>query len=270
MRHNTTAALNCALTRTAIRELTGTGTLRIALNLSNDLLVRKTNVFGSFSGLGVEIARHLATLLQVPPEFVVYESAGAACAACERDEWDIALLARDHARNQRITLTRPYLLLPGAYAVPVFSPIYRTDQVDQRSTCIVVERNSVHDLYLSHSLEFASFRRGSTFADVLEIARSSGYLVAADRHRLERANAPTMQFRLLEEHTMLVEHALGIPRGRHAAAALIDAYVRNLVSTKFVEFLLDLHGVGCAVTVPDEQFTSNSVSSSNSSDSTDA
>ncbi len=181
-----------------------------------------------------------------------------------------ALLARDHARTQRITLTRPYLLLAGAYAVPVFSHINRKDQVDQRSTRIVVERNSVHDLYLSHSLEFASIRRAPTFADVLEIAKSSEYVIAADRNRLERANAPPMQFRLLKEHTMLVEHAIGTPRGRHAAAPLLDACVRNLVSTKFVEFLLDLHGVGCEVTVPDEQFTSNSVTSSNSSAATDA
>ncbi|WP_321887239.1 MULTISPECIES: transporter substrate-binding domain-containing protein [Paraburkholderia] len=258
------------MTRTAITELTGAGALRVALNLSNDLLVRKADLPGSFAGLGVEIARHLATLLHTPPEFVVYESAGAAYAAAERDEWDIALIARDHARAQRVTLTRPYLLLPAAYAVPACSGIYRNDQVDQQSTRIVVERNSVHDLYLSHSLEFATIRRVPTFADLLDMARSSAYVIAADRHRLERAIAPAMHLRLLKERTMFVEHAIGTPRGRHAAAALLDAFVHNLLSTKFVEFLLDLHGIGCELTVPDTHFDSHALIQSKAQQPADA
>ncbi|WP_321865852.1 transporter substrate-binding domain-containing protein [Paraburkholderia tropica] len=257
-KHNPGTALNAFITRTAIGELAGTGTLRAALNLGNDLFVRKAGCAGSFVGPAVELSRRLAELLHVPVDFVVYESAGAVCAACERDEWDMALLARDHDRAQQIALTQPYLLLAGAYAVPTSSNIYRKDQIDRQSTRIVVERNSVHDLFLSRTLESATILRVPTFSDLRDLARSTEYVVAADRHQLERANAATMHLRLLKEHSMVVEHAIGTPRGRHAAAALLGAYVHNLVTTRFLEFLLDLHGVGCEVTVPYAQFDAHS------------
>jgi polar amino acid transport system substrate-binding protein len=251
--HNPTSALSAAITRTAIAELTNAGTLRVALNLSNDLLARREGTAGSFSGPAVDIARHLSGLLNVPPEFIAYESTRAACAACQRNAWDIALLVPAQFRTKNIALSRPCLLLSGAYAVPARSDIYRIAQIDRRTTRIVVERNSVHDLLLSRSLEFATLLRVPTLVDLICIARTSDHVVAADRYQLE-LSASTMQLRVLEEHSMLVEHAIGTPGGRRAAAALLDAYVHHLVNTGSIDSLWKLHGIECQRTFPYDKF----------------
>src|SRR5690606_25550451 len=84
------------------------GTLRAAVNIANRALV-EAGPDGSFKGPSAEIAIRLASRLAFHLHFVVYQSASQIHAATDRDEWDIAFLASDPQRKDRLAFSAPYL-----------------------------------------------------------------------------------------------------------------------------------------------------------------
>src|SRR5882672_6630885 len=70
------------------------GELRAALIASNPVLVTR-GADGELGGVSVELARALAAKLNVPVRLIPYENPARYNESLGKDEWDVALAARD-------------------------------------------------------------------------------------------------------------------------------------------------------------------------------
>lgn len=232
------------VTSQGIAELIPTGCLRAAINFGNPILASRDRTSGEARGVSVDMAAELAGLLNVPLQLVLYDAAGEVVLGCERGEWDIAFIARDPVRGKGIEQTRPYILIEGAYLVPETSPIRSNDQVDGIGTRVVVGKGSAYDLYLTRALQNATIVRSPTSPAVVETMLEEGCQVAAGvRQQLEYDMGRLSGLRMLPGRFMVIEQAMGTPKGRPEAARLLDRFLTSLIETGFVEATLTEHGI---------------------------
>src|SRR3569832_552936 len=107
------------------------GRLRAAINFGNTQLAQADPELDEARGISVALARQLAGRHGLQLELVRYTTAGNGVEALGRDEWDIAFLAVDPARAERIAFTSPYIVIEGSYAVHEGSSIRSPDAVDR-------------------------------------------------------------------------------------------------------------------------------------------
>ena len=112
-------------------ELAPTGTLRVALNLSNFLLVTDGRAPGGPIGVAPDLGREIAARLDVPVAFVLYESPGELAAAAAQGVWDIGLIGADPLRAAEIAFSHAYIEIEASYLVRAESPIQTLAEVDR-------------------------------------------------------------------------------------------------------------------------------------------
>jgi polar amino acid transport system substrate-binding protein len=137
-----------------LRDLAPTGVLRVAVNMANAALVT-TLPDGSLAGMIPDLFAALAHRLGVPVEFVRYTSGGAILAQIGPDHWDVAVLAIDPARTNRLSFSRPIAQIDATFAVLDASPLTHVDQADQTDLTIATARGAAYELHLKRSLKHA-------------------------------------------------------------------------------------------------------------------
>ena len=81
------------------------GFLRVAINLGNPVLAQGDA--RSPRGPTLELATALAQRMGVQARFTCHDAAASVVAAANQDEWDLAFLAIDPARADRIAFSAP-------------------------------------------------------------------------------------------------------------------------------------------------------------------
>lgn len=228
----------------AREQLAPTGVLRAAINFGNPILANRHPSSGTPTGVSVELATRLAALLDVQMRFVLYDAAGEVVDGCERDEWDVAFVARDPVRGKGIEQTRPYILIEGAYLVPQHSLIQSNDDVDVAGTRIVVGKGSAYDLFLTRTIQHATILRAPTSPEVVGTMLKEQCDVAAGvRQQLEADAKPLGGLRMLPGRFMVIEQAMGTPKGRIAGAQLLQEFVSYVLGNGFVDAAVAAHHI---------------------------
>src|SRR5919197_3193695 len=111
-------------------ELAPTGKLRAGMNLSNTLFTTKDPATGELRGVSFDLMRAFASRLGVPVEFIVHATPGDVADAVDRGTWDVAVLAIEPARAQKIAFSPAITEIEATYAVPKASALRSVDQVD--------------------------------------------------------------------------------------------------------------------------------------------
>src|SRR5436190_18771182 len=137
-------------------ELAPTVTLRVALNLSNNLLVSSAPADGEPSGIAPDVGRELARRLDVPVAFVRYPGPGDMVEAVSSGVWDVGLIGADPLRASEIAFTPAYLEIEATYLVPADSPIRTIEEVDRPGVRIAVSEKTAYDMYLRGALKYAT------------------------------------------------------------------------------------------------------------------
>jgi polar amino acid transport system substrate-binding protein len=147
-------------------------------------------------------------------------------------------------RGKAIDQTRPYVLIEGAYLVPEVSPIRSNDEVDAIGTRVVVGNGSAYDLYLTRVLHNAMLVRAATSPAVVDTMLAQGCEVAAGvRQQLEFDANRLSGLRMLPGQFMVIEQAMGTPKGRPAAFRLLNEFVVKAIEFGFVSHTLVEHGI---------------------------
>jgi polar amino acid transport system substrate-binding protein len=231
-----------------IHELAPTGRLRVAINLGNPVLAQRTPS-GELGGVSTELARELGRRLKLPVDFLTFDGAGNVVAAVA--QWDVAFLAIDPLRADVAAFTHPYVVIEGAYVVPVDSPLHAVEDVDRPGVRVAVGRGSAYDLFLARELKQASR---------VEAASSAAALDLFLRNRLEAAagvRQPLVLFvqghpglRLLPGRFMSIHQAMALPKGRAAGARYLNGFIEELKASGFVARALAASGQAEAVIAP--------------------
>ena len=232
-------------------QLTPTGRLRVAVNLSNFLLVIKDAATGDVRGVVPDLARELARRLDdVPTEFIGYASPGLLADAAATGAWDVAFLGAEPARAAEIDFTAAYLEIPATYLVPHGSALERIEDVDRPGVRISMYARSAYDLYLTRTLRHAELVRVATMDAAwhqfveLKLDAIAGLLprLVADVETMPGA-------RILPGSFTAVQQAIGTPKGRAAAAAYLCGFAEEVKAAGLVAAAIERHGVrGVTVT----------------------
>ena len=234
-----------------VPDLAPSGKLRAAINFGNPILAVKDPATGDPRGVSVDLARELGTRLNVPVELVLYESAGNVVAGQKAGAWDVAFLAVDPARASELHFTAPYVVIEGAYLVPVRSAIRANAEVDRAGVRVVVGAGSAYDLFLSRELRHATLVRAPTSPAVTDTLVAQNLDVAAGvKQQLEGDAKRVPGMRLLDGRFMVINQAVATPRGRAAATGYLDTFVEEMKATGFVERSLARHGIAGASVAP--------------------
>lgn len=244
--------LGCASAPKApVAELAPSGKLKAAINFGNPILaVRMPD--GSPRGVSVDLSNELGKRLGVPVELVTFNSAGKVVEAVRDAQVDIAFVAIDPVRGADMLQTPPYVIIEGAYLVRKDSPIRRNEDVDQAANRIVVGNGSAYDLYLSRELKAARLVKAPTSPAVTDVMVAQNIEVAAGvKQQLEADAKRVPGLRLLPGRFMVINQAMGLPKGREAGARYLGAFVEEMKASGFVAAALSRHGIeGAAVAAP--------------------
>jgi polar amino acid transport system substrate-binding protein len=231
------------------RELAPNGTLRVALNLSNTLLVSTAPPNGEPTGVAPDIGRELARRLGVPVAFVRYPNPGEMVADAPTGVWDIGLIGADPLRAGDIVFTPSYCEIEASYLVPPGSPIRSIDQVDQPGVRIAAGDKTAYDMHLRRTLRHATLHRASGVEGSFQLfQREKLDALAGLRAVLANFQARLPGSRLLDGRFHAVQQAIGTPIQRTAAAAYLREFVQDLRAGLAAQ-LIARHGVS-ALTVP--------------------
>ena len=238
--------------RNVVTELAPGGKLRAAINFGNIVLAQKDPAGGDPRGVSGELARELAKRLGVPVEYVTFDAAGKVFEALKAGAWDVAFLAIDPVRAAEIEFTGPYVVIEGAYVVPADSPLKTNEDVDREGVRVAVAHNSAYDLYLTRSLKNAKLVRESSGPRALELFRKDRLEVAAGVKQpivLFAKEHPDM--RVIPGRFMVIEQAMGTPKGREAGVRYLRAFVEEMKASGFVAKALQASGqIDAAVAPP--------------------
>ncbi len=229
-------------------ELAPTGKLRAAINFGNPILASKDSA-GQPRGLSVDLARELGRRLGVPVELITFDAAGKVVEAVKAAQVDIAFVAIDPVRGADMLQTPPYVIIEGAYLVRNESPIKNNAEVDRAGNRIAVGNGSVYDLYLTREVKAASLQRAPTSPTVVDYFLAQGLEVAAGVKQQLQADAKRLPgLRLLDGRFMVIQQAMGLPKGREAGAKYLTTFVEEMKASGFVASALARHGIeGAAV-----------------------
>jgi polar amino acid transport system substrate-binding protein len=235
-----------------VAELAPTGKLRAAINFGNPILASKDSTTGEVRGVSVDLARELSGRLGVPVELVTYAAAGKVVEGLKSKDWDVAFLAIDPARAVDMDYSAPYVVIEGAYLVPLASPITRNAEVDREGIRVVVGAGSAYDLYLSRELKKAQILRAPTSQAVTDMMVAQQIEVAAGVKQQLEADAKRIPgVRLLDGRFMAINQAMATPRGRPAGARYLGEFIEEMKHSGFIANALKRHGIeGAAIAPP--------------------
>lgn len=234
-------------------ELAPHGTLRVALNLSNFLLVSSAADGQDPVGLAPDLGRELAQRVGVPVAFVRYANPGDLAAAAGRDEWDLGLIGADPLRAAEIAFTPAYLEIEAGYLVPAGSSIATLSDVDRPGTRVAVGDKTAYDMYLRRTLKHATLHRALGLEPSFELfVRERLDALAGLKPWLLPAQARLAGSRVLDGRFTTIQQAIGVPRSRQAAATWLQTFVSD-ARQGLVAALIARHqvvGVAVATSVP--------------------
>jgi polar amino acid transport system substrate-binding protein len=142
-----------------IADLAPTGVVRAGINLSNFLLVTKTDWTGAPVGVAPDLAHEVANRLGVPVQYVPFKSPGELADMADKGVWDIGLIGAEPQRAATITFTAAYAEIEATYLVPAGSNLKTFADVDTAGVRIAVMGRSAYGLWLDRNIKHAELVR---------------------------------------------------------------------------------------------------------------
>jgi len=225
--------------------------LRAGINYSNFLLVTKDPDTGKPRGIAAELSREIGRRLNIPIEFVPFETAGRMADAATAGVWDFAFLANEPERANQILFTPPYLEIDAGYLVPEGSSIHSVEEADADGVRIAIAVKSAYDLFLTRTLRRAKLVRAKGMEASLEVFSAERLdALAGIKPWLLGITEKLPGSHVLQDRFMGVQQCIGVPRGRESAAAYLREFVDNVKASGFLAETirrLGLRGVSIAV-----------------------
>ena len=160
-------------------------------------------------------------------------------------------VAFDPVRGVYVDYTATYLIIEGSYLVRDDSPLRANEEVDRPDTRAVVGRGSAYDLFLTREIKPATVLRIEGSPRVVEEFIAQKADVAAGVKQQLQADAMRVGgVRLLPGRFMVIEQAMGVPKGHAAAQQWLSSYIEEIKVSGFVSDALKRHRIEGAGVAP--------------------
>jgi polar amino acid transport system substrate-binding protein len=227
-------------------ELAPDGVLRVALLLSNPVLVSK-NQDGTLSGVSVDLGRLIAAKLGARYREVTYQTTETFAKSFGSGEWDVAVGPRTPIAEKASDLSRPFMLVDNIYvAAAPGTKFSDASDVDRSGVRIAVVRDGAPDQYLSRALKSASLVRitGTTSDIVAALRAGHADVYGSNAENVHAAAAGLPGSKILPGAFRTVSMVVAFPKGKsRAAQETIDALVSEAKSSGLVGKAIATHGL---------------------------
>ncbi|MCJ7872812.1 transporter substrate-binding domain-containing protein [Phaeobacter sp. J2-8] len=231
------------MTTDIVAEFVTTGTLRVALNHGNRILVGR-NTDGTPKGISVDLAKALASDLGVDLTFVEFDRAVDVSNSAEDDLWDVCFLAVDPKRAQTIDFTDPYIRIEGRYLAGAGCTAETADALVTSGAPVGTVEGSAYTLTLArkpgaeHLVTFPDIHAMLAALDAGELHAVAGIGAVMETEAKLRPGARTLQPPFME-----ILQAMAIVKGRPKATAHLRHFLAELARSGRVGDILEAHGV---------------------------
>lgn len=212
-------------------ELAPTGLIRAAVNVANAALARVDKRTGALVGPSVDLANALAAETGCVLSILKYQSAAAILAAADRNEWDVAFIAADPSRADRLAFSAPYAFVTATYLVPVKSDVFRVADMDLSGRRIATAQGAAYTKQLERQLKNATIVYADNLSAAIEMMKAGLCDAAAGlKESLGLAAENNPQFRKLDDAFSEIAQTLAVMKTMKAAAAFIRNFVERYVA----------------------------------------
>ena len=233
------------------KALAPTGVLRTGINLSNFLLVSGQNADGTPAGVSPDLARHIAAALDVPCEFVLFETPGQLADAVADDVWDICNIAHEPDRARQIDFSQPYVLIDANFLVRTDSAFTSNEDIDQNDVKIIAFYRSAYDLWLRDNLQHASLVAADSIQHSHDMfLRGEADVLASLKPRLQM-ELDTDRHRIIAPRFTAIKQAVGIKKTDPAILQFLNDLINDAIANGFIEASLSAHGVDDKLSLPE-------------------
>jgi len=133
----------------------------------------------------------------------------------------------------------------------VDSPLKTVEDVDRDGVRVAVARASAYDLYLTRALKHAKLVRESSGPEALALFRKDRLEVAAGvRQPIVAFAKEHADTRVIPGRFMVIEQAMGTPKGREAGARYLREFIEEMKASGFVAKALSASGQTDAAVAP--------------------
>merc|ERR1719203_1115340 len=228
-----------------------TGSLRVALNMRNKLLVTGKTAAGEPEGLAPSMGAAFAEKLGVPVQYVPYETPAAIFEDAADDKWDVAMVGSDPARATHVNFTAPYCQIEATYAVPIASPAQSCADIDNDNVTIAGAKGAAYVLWLEHNIKHAKLDLIEGHDPTYKHFNEKGLQALAGlRSNLTKDAAKIPGTRLLQDKFMAVEQAAGTKKGRDEGFKVLSAFIQEAKTSGMVLDLMKKFKVDKELVVP--------------------
>lgn len=231
------------ISASVMHDLAPDGVLKAAINLGNPVLVQHDEHSGQYKGISFELAKALATELNVRLEPVIFDAAGKVFSALQEDRWRVAFLAIEPVREAELAFSEPYVVIEGTYLVRDDSPYLNAKDLDRSDVTIAVGKGAAYDLFLSRTLKHARLERASTSAGAVDLFLESRLQAAAGvRQPLEEAALTNSGLRVLSDSFTAIQQAMAVPKQFAAGAEFVRDFLVRQKTEGFITAALTRNG----------------------------
>jgi len=214
------------------RDLAPSSTLRAAVNFGNSVVVQRDAAPGEPRGLAVDLTAELASRLSMPYVMLGFDNTKQTLAAGAEGAWDLAFLAVDSPRAERVDFTTPYAVLESTYLVRDDSPFRSVIDVDRAGVRVAVVQGGFYERHLTRTLKDAQLVCMPSAKEALQFFQSGRIdAVAGLQPPLAAYARAHPGVHVIEGRFAAVKQAIALPKGRSAGLRYLNTFVEQIKSS---------------------------------------
>ena len=222
-------------------ELAPTGKLRVAFPLN--ALTAPKNASGQLEGLIADIGPELARRLGVPFEAVEFASPLKFVEAAGGDVWDVTVMSPDPSRAKVADWTAPLFELDYTYLVPPNSKLMTSADVDLPGIRVGAVKGDAQELAVTKILKNGEVVRFDGWpATMAALKDGKVEAVAGNRVTLPTNAKELPGSRILDDRFGKQILSLFVPKGKTAALAYVEEFVKESIASGLVQKIIDRSG----------------------------
>jgi polar amino acid transport system substrate-binding protein len=218
-----------------VADLVQAGKIRVGVGVVGPHWAVKNPSTGELKGLGIDLARALASRIGVELMPVEYASPPRVLDGLRDSAWDLGFLGIDTTRAEVVDFSPAILQMDATYLVRPGSSVYKISDADLQGMRVAVPQNTVEQFVLAPLLARAELVPAETFAAGFELLRAGKVeALAAIRPMLLQGANRLPGSRVLEDRFHVTLGAMAVPKGKAGRLAYISEFIEEAKASGLV------------------------------------
>ncbi len=225
--------------------------LRAGINLGNFLLVSDITEKGEPVGVSPDLAKEIASKLQVECQLIPFDRPGELADAVNENIWDIGNIAYEPERAESISFSDPYVLIDANFLVKSTSNFRTNIDVDQPQISIAVAGRSAYDLWLTENFKCSKIIRTASIDESHDLFKNGGADVLAGlKPKLFDELNFNDDYLIIEKPFTQIKQSVGVKKEYSEVLGFLNKFIFNYIKQGFLSSSLKKYKVDDKLSLP--------------------